>query len=74
MFRRHSLQVSMVKAPKNAQTENDPIVEKDWNDIADVATRFVRDGALIVGGLYVATRGFKTICNIAEEIVKANLR
>lgn len=74
MFKKHSLQVKMIRDPQDKIIEPMSISVKDVEQISDLAYNLMKDGAIILGGLYVATRGFKTICTIAEEIVKANLR
>jgi hypothetical protein len=74
MFGQRALQVKMVKAQNETPTENNPLLEINWNDIADVAAKFMRDGAIVIGGVYIATRAFNTACNIAEIAAKVKLK
>lgn len=74
MFGRRALQVRMVKTQNEESPQSDSPIVMNWADIADVATRFTRDGAIVIGGVYVATRLINAACNIAEIAVKAKLK
>lgn len=74
MFGRRELQVRMVKAPKADTVSEDNTPIKNWNDIADVAAKFTRDGAIVIGGVYIATRAFNTFCNIAEHVARVKIK
>lgn len=77
MFGNRAIQVKMVKSQKSEYptTDGDNFgYEKNWEDIAEVATKLARDGAIIIGGVYIATKAFNTACNIGELIIKSKLK
>jgi hypothetical protein len=74
MFGQRALQVKMVKAQDETPIENNNPPIKNWNDIADAAAKFMRDGAIVIGGVYIATRAFNTACNITELTIKSKLK
>lgn len=74
MFGNRELQIRMVKAPKaDTVSENNPPI-KNWEDVADVAAKFARDGAIVIGGVYIATRAFDAFCNVVEHTARVKIK
>lgn len=75
MFGKRALQIKMVK------THNDETLDEaadfsrlEPDEIIEIAQELIVHTAVAVGAVYAATRVVKTICKIAEIVVKANLR
>ena len=75
MFKKHAIQVSVVKAkPAESDAESTPTIAVDPSEIAQIATEYTLKTVGAIGAVIAANRLLTAICDIAVLAAKAKIK